>query len=291
MPARILDGKALASRIRAELAEEAERLAGAGRRPGLAAVLVGDDEASHIYVGAKQRAAAATGVESRRVELPADTAQAEVEAVVAELNADQAVHGIIVQLPLPDGLDPVRVQEAIDPAKDVDGLHPWNEGRLLRGDPEFAPCTPAGIVELLRAERVPVEGSHAVVVGRGLLVGRPLAVMLSAKAAGANATVTLCHTGTRRLGDFTRQADVLVAAAGRPAMITPEMVKPGAAVVDVGNHRVGGKLVGDVAPGVAEVAGAITPVPGGVGPMTVAMLLANTVRAARGAWVAAGTGR
>jgi methylenetetrahydrofolate dehydrogenase (NADP+) / methenyltetrahydrofolate cyclohydrolase len=291
MPARILDGKALASRIRAELAEEAERLAGAGRRPGLAAVLVGDDEASRIYVRAKQRAAAATGVESRRVELPADTAQAEVEAVVAELNADQAVHGIIVQLPLPDGLDPVRVQEAIDPAKDVDGLHPWNEGRLLRGDPEFAPCTPAGIVELLRAERVPVEGSHAVVVGRGLLVGRPLAVMLSAKAAGANATVTLCHTGTRRLGDFTRQADVLVAAAGRPAMITPEMVKPGAAVVDVGNHRVGGKLVGDVAPGVAEVAGAITPVPGGVGPMTVAMLLANTVRAATGAWVAAGTGR
>jgi methylenetetrahydrofolate dehydrogenase (NADP+) / methenyltetrahydrofolate cyclohydrolase len=291
MPARILDGKALASRIRAELAEEAERLAGAGRRPGLAAVLVGDDEASRIYVRAKQRAAAATGVESRRVELPADTAQAEVEAVVAELNADQAVHGIIVQLPLPDGLDPVRVQEAIDPAKDVDGLHPWNEGRLLRGDPEFAPCTPAGIVELLRAERVPVEGSHVVVVGRGLLVGRPLAVMLSAKAAGANATVTLCHTGTRRLGDFTRQADVLVAAAGRPAMITPEMVKPGAAVVDVGNHRVGGKLVGDVAPGVAEVAGAITPVPGGVGPMTVAMLLANTVRAATGAWVAAGTGR
>jgi methylenetetrahydrofolate dehydrogenase (NADP+)/methenyltetrahydrofolate cyclohydrolase len=291
MPARILDGKALASRIRAELAEEAERLAGAGRRPGLAAVLVGDDEASHIYVRAKQRAAAATGVESRRVELPADTAQAEVEAVVAELNADQAVHGIIVQLPLPDGLDPVRVQEAIDPAKDVDGLHPWNEGRLLRGDPEFAPCTPAGIVELLRAERVPVEGSHVVVVGRGLLVGRPLSVMLSAKAAGANATVTLCHTGTRRLGDFTRQADVLVAAAGRPAMITPGMVKPGAAVVDVGNHRVGGKLVGDVAPGVAEIAGAITPVPGGVGPMTVAMLLANTVRAATGAWVAAGTGR
>jgi len=291
MPARILDGKALASRIRAELAAEAERLAGAGRRPGLAAVLVGDDEASHIYVRAKQRAAAETGVESRRVELPADTAQAEVEAVVAALNADQAVHGIIVQLPLPDGLDPLRVQEAIDPAKDVDGLHPWNEGRLLRGDPEFAPGTPAGIVELLRAERVPVEGSHVVVVGRGLLVGRPLSVMLSAKAAGANATVTLCHTGTRRLGDFTRQADVLVAAAGRPAMITPEMVKPGAAVVDVGNHRVGGKLVGDVAPGVAEVAGAITPVPGGVGPMTVAMLLANTVRAATGAWVAAGTGR
>jgi methylenetetrahydrofolate dehydrogenase (NADP+)/methenyltetrahydrofolate cyclohydrolase len=281
MPARILDGKGLAARLRAELATEAERLAQAGRRPGLAAVLVGDDEASHIYVGAKQRAAAATGVESRRVALPAGASQAQVEDAVAELNADPAVHGIIVQLPLPDGLDPVRVQEAIDPAKDVDCLHPWNEGRLLRGDPEFTPCTPAGIMELLRHERVPVEGSHAVVLGRGLLVGRPLAVMLSAKAPGANATVTLCHTGTRRLGDFTRQADVLVAAAGRPAMITPEMVRPGAAVVDLGNHRIGGSLVGDVAPEVAEVAGALTPVPGGVGPMTVAMLLANTVRAAR----------
>src|SRR6266545_1502857 len=227
MPARILDGKALAARLRAELATEAERLAEAGRRPGLAAVLVGDDQAAHIYVGAKQRAAAATGVESRRVALPAAASQAQVEDAVAELNADPAVHGIIVQRPLPHGLDPVRVQEAIDPAKDVDCLHPWNEGRLLRGDPEFTPCTPAGIVELLRHERVPV------------------------------------------------------AAAGRPAMITPDMVKPGAAVVDLGNHRIGGSLVGDVAPEVAEVAGALTPVPGGVGPMTVAMLLANTVRAAR----------
>jgi len=282
MPARILDGKAAAAQIRAELAEEIERLAAAGRRPGLAAVLVGDDEASHIYVGAKQRAAANAGIDSRRVSLPADSSQAQVLDAVAELNADPAVHGIIVQLPLPDGLDPVAVQEAIDPAKDVDGLHPWNEGRLLRGDPAFAPCTPAGIVELLRRERVPVEGSHVVIVGRGLLVGRPLAVLLSAKAAGANATVTICHTGTRGLSGFTRQADVLVAAAGRPAMIGPDMVRPGATVVDVGNHRVDGVLVGDVAPEVAEVAGAYTPVPGGVGPMTVAMLLANTVRAAGG---------
>jgi len=283
MPARILDGRAAATQIRAELAEEIERLAAAGRRPGLAAVLVGDDEASHIYVGAKQRAAASTGIDSRRVSLPADASQGQVLDAVAELNADPAVHGIIVQLPLPDGLDPVAVQEAIDPAKDVDGLHPWNEGRLLRGDPVFAPCTPAGIVELLRRERVAVEGSHVVIVGRGLLVGRPLAVLLSAKAAGANATVTICHTGTRKLSGFTREADVLVAAAGRPAMIGPGMVRPGAAVVDVGNHRVDGALVGDVAPEVAEVAGAFTPVPGGVGPMTVAMLLANTVRAARGA--------
>ena len=282
MPARILDGKAAAAQIRAELAERIERLAAAGRRPGLAAVLVGDDEASRIYVGAKQRAAAATGIGSRRASLPADASQRQVLDAVAELNADPAVHGIIVQLPLPDGLDPVAVQEAIDPAKDVDGLHPWNEGRLLRGDPAFAPCTPAGIVELLRRERVPVEGSHVVIVGRGLLVGRPLAVLLSAKKAGANATVTLCHTGTRKLSGFTREADVLVAAAGRPAMITPDMVRPGAAVVDVGNHRVDGALVGDVAPEVAEVAGALTPVPGGVGPMTVAMLLANTVRAAGG---------
>jgi methylenetetrahydrofolate dehydrogenase (NADP+) / methenyltetrahydrofolate cyclohydrolase len=283
MPARTLDGKAVAAQIRAELAEEIERLAADGRRPGLAAVLAGDDEASHIYVGAKQRAAASIGIDSRRVSLPADASQRQVLDAVAELNADPAVHGIIVQLPLPDGLDPVAVQEAIDPAKDVDGLHPWNEGRLLRGDPAFAPCTPAGIVELLRRERVPVEGSHVVIVGRGLLVGRPLAVLLSAKAPGANATVTLCHTGTRGLSGYTREADVLVAAAGRPAMIKPDMVRPGAAVVDVGNHRVDGALVGDVAPEVAEVAGALTPVPGGVGPMTVAMLLANTVRAARGA--------
>jgi methylenetetrahydrofolate dehydrogenase (NADP+)/methenyltetrahydrofolate cyclohydrolase len=283
MPARTLDGKAVAAQIRAELAEEIERLAADGRRPGLAAVLAGDDEASHIYVGAKQRAAASIGIDSRRVSLPADASQRQVLDAVAELNADPAVHGIIVQLPLPDGLDPVAVQEAIDPAKDVDGLHPWNEGRLLRGDPAFAPCTPAGIVELLRRERVPVEGSHVVIVGRGLLVGRPLAVLLSAKAPGANATVTLCHTGTRGLSGYTREADVLVAAAGRPAMIKPDMVRPGAAVVDVGNHRVDGALVGDVTPEVAEVAGALTPVPGGVGPMTVAMLLANTVRAARGA--------
>jgi methylenetetrahydrofolate dehydrogenase (NADP+) / methenyltetrahydrofolate cyclohydrolase len=281
MAARMLDGKAVGARIRAELAEDVEKLAAAGRRPTLAAVLVGDDEASHIYVGSKQRAAAGSGIDSRKVALPAIASQDEVLAAVAELNADPAVSGLIVQLPLPAGLDPVAVQDAIDPAKDVDGLHPENEGRLLRGDPRFAPCTAVGIVELLRRERVAVEGSHVVIVGRGLLVGRPLAVLLSAKAPGANATVTLCHTGTRGLGDHTRAGDVLVAAAGRPGMITPDMVKPGAAVVDVGNHRVGGRIVGDVAPEVAEVAGALTPVPGGVGPMTVAMLLANTVAAAR----------
>jgi methylenetetrahydrofolate dehydrogenase (NADP+)/methenyltetrahydrofolate cyclohydrolase len=280
MTARTLDGRAVASQIQAELAGEVERLAGMGGRPGLAAVLVGDDEASHIYVGAKQRAAARWGIDSREVALPADATQGQVLDAVAELNADPTIHGIIVQLPLPDGLNPVQVQEAIDPRKDVDGLHPWNEGRVLRGDPKLAPSTAVGIVELLRREKVQVEGSHVVIVGRGLLVGRPLAVLLSAKAPGANATVTLCHTGTRDLAQFTSAADVLVAAAGVPTMITPEMVKPGAAVVDTGNHRVEGRLVGDVAPEVAEVAGALTPVPGGVGPMTVAMLMANTITAA-----------
>jgi methylenetetrahydrofolate dehydrogenase (NADP+) / methenyltetrahydrofolate cyclohydrolase len=280
MSARALDGKAVAAGIQAELAEEVERLAAAGSRPGLAAVLVGDDEASHIYVGAKQRAAARWGIESRRVTLPASATQRQVLDAVRELNADRTVHGIIVQLPLPPDLNPVEVQEEIDPAKDVDGLHPWNEGRVLRGDPGLAPCTAIGIVELLRREKVQVEGGHVVIVGRGLLVGRPLAVLLSAKAPGANATVTLCHTGTRELARFTLDADVLVAAAGVPRMITPDMVKPGAAVVDVGNHRIDGKLVGDVAEEVAEVAGAITPVPGGVGPMTVAMLMANTITAA-----------
>jgi methylenetetrahydrofolate dehydrogenase (NADP+)/methenyltetrahydrofolate cyclohydrolase len=280
MTARTLDGRAVAARIQAELTDQVERLARAGARPGLAAVLVGDDEASHIYVAAKQRAAARWGVDSRKVALPADATQPQVLETVAALNADPLVHGIIVQLPLPEGLDPVQVQEAIDPGKDVDGLHPWNEGRLLRGDPGLAPCTAVGIVELLRREKVQVEGTHVVIVGRGLLVGRPLAVLLSAKAPGANATVTLCHTGTRDLARYTTAADVLVAAAGVPGMITPQMVQPGAAVVDTGNHRVGGRLVGDVVPEVAEVAGALTPVPGGVGPMTVAMLMANTITAA-----------
>jgi len=282
MTARILDGRAVAAQLQAELTGEIDRLAAVGVRPGLAAVLVGDDEASHIYVAAKQRAAGRWGIESRGAALPADASQQQVLDEVAALNADPAVHGIIVQLPLPADLDPVRVQEAIDPAKDVDGLHPWNEGRVLRGDPGLAPCTAVGIVELLRREKVQVEGSHVVIVGRGLLVGRPLSVLLSAKAPGANATVTLCHTGTRDVAHFTSQADVLVVAAGVPGMVTPDMVKPGAAVVDAGNHRVQGRLVGDVVAEVAEVAGAYTPVPSGVGPMTVAMLLANTVTAAAG---------
>jgi methylenetetrahydrofolate dehydrogenase (NADP+)/methenyltetrahydrofolate cyclohydrolase len=283
MTARVLDGRAVAAEIRRELAAEAERLAGLGRRPGLAAVLVGDDEPSRIYVGAKQRAAEATGFVSRVVTLPPESPQEDVEAEVAALNADPAVHGIIVQLPLPAALDPVRVQEAIHPDKDVDALHPVSEGRLLRGDPRFLPATPAGIIELLRREKVEVDGAEVVIVGRGLLVGRPLAVMLAAKKAGANATVTQCHTGTRDLAAHTSRADVLVVAAGRRGVVTAGMVKPGAAVIDAGQHRTPAGLAGDVDPGVAEVAGALTPVPGGVGPMTVAMLLANTVEAARAA--------
>jgi methylenetetrahydrofolate dehydrogenase (NADP+) / methenyltetrahydrofolate cyclohydrolase len=283
MTARLLDGRAVAAEIRRELAVEAEALAGAGRRPCLAAVLVGDDEPSRIYVGAKQRAAESTGFLSRVVNLPADSTQDEVEAEVAALNQDPAVHGIIVQLPLPAAIDPVRVQEAIRPDKDVDALHPVSEGRLLRGDPRFLPATPAGIIELLRREKIELDGAEVVIVGRGLLVGRPLAVMLAAKRAGANATVTLCHTGTRDLAAHTRRAEVLVVAAGLRGVVTADMVAPGAAVVDAGQHRTPSGLAGDVDPGVAEVAGALTPVPGGVGPMTVAMLLANTVEAARAA--------
>ena len=280
MTARTLDGKAVAAQIQAELAGEVERLAAAGSRPGLAAVLVGDDEASHIYVGAKQRAAEATGLVSRLVHLPADATQAEVIDAVEDLSADESVHGIIVQLPLPAAIDPIAVQEAIDPAKDVDALHPVNQGRILRGDPRFLPCTPAGIIELLQRQGVKLAGAHVVLVGRGTLVGRPLALLLAEKQR-ANATVTLCHTGTTDLAAHTRQADVLVVAAGQHALITADMVKPGAAVVDAGQHRTPQGLQGDVTPTVAEVAGAITPVPGGVGPMTVAMLLHNTLQAAR----------
>src|SRR4051812_1330645 len=283
MTARVLDGRAVAAEIRSELATEAERLAGLGHRPGLAAVLVGDDEPSKIYVGSKQRAAESTGFVSRVVRMPGTATQDDVLAQVAALNADPAVHGMIVQLPLPPAIDPIAVQEAIHPDKDVDALHPVSEGRLLRGDPHFLPATPAGIVELLRRSDVPLDGAEVVIVGRGLLVGRPLAVMLAARRPGPNATVTLCHTGTRDLAAHTRRADVLVVAAGRHAMITPDMVKPGAAVVDAGQHRTPSGLAGDVHPDVDEVAGALTPVPGGVGPMTVAILLANTVTAARAA--------
>lgn len=282
MTARIIDGKAAAAEVRAQLAGEVAELSVSGVVPGLAAVLVGDDPASQVYVGSKEKAAQAIGMASFVHRMPAGASQDELLARVAGLNADPAVHGIIVQLPLPGGLDPIAAQEALDFRKDVDGLTPMSAGLLALGRPRFVPCTPLGVQYLLTREGVKVEGSHTVVVGRSNLVGRPLATLLSHKGHGSNATVTLCHTGTTDLAEHTRRADILIVAAGVPRYVTGDMVKPGAVVVDVGMHRLDDGLAGDVDfPSAAEVAGAITPVPGGVGPMTVAMLLRNTVAAAR----------
>jgi len=280
--ARIIDGKAVAAEVRAEVAGRVRALIDQGVTPGLAAVLVGDDEPSKIYVGGKQKASAEVGIHSERLDLPADIAQADLIARVRELNGNPAVHGILVQLPLPSHIDVTAVHEALDPRKDVDGLTPVGVGRMVRGEPIFLPCTPLGIVELLVRSGVQIEHAEVVIVGRGALVGMPLAIMLAQKAPRANATVTICHTGTRDLVPHTRRADILVVAAGRPGTVTADMVMPGAAVVDVAVNRLpDGKLVGDVDfEPVARVAGAITPVPGGVGPMTIAMLLANTVAAA-----------
>lgn len=284
MTAQLLDGKALAARVRERIADEvAELVSSRDVTPGLAAVLVGDDPASRIYVGAKHRACEAAGMHSRQVQLDADIPQAELEDTIDELNADPVIHGILVQLPLPDGLDPEPIQERIAPEKDVDALHPITGGRLLRGDPTFIPCTPYGILEILRDAGTDLSGAHVVVVGRSILVGRPLSVLLSLK--GIDATVVQTHSRTRDLAAETRRADVLVAAVGVPELVTADMVRPGATVIDVGiNRRDDGSLVGDVAfDAVSEIAGAITPVPGGVGPMTVTMLLQNTLEAARAA--------
>ncbi|HWB70687.1 MAG TPA: tetrahydrofolate dehydrogenase/cyclohydrolase catalytic domain-containing protein [Egibacteraceae bacterium] len=283
MTARILDGKATAAVVRERIAGEVAELAARGVVPALAAVLVGDDPASAVYVDGKERDCRAVGMRSLGMRLPAYTSQEELLAVVDRLNADPAVSGLIVQLPLPGHLDPVAVQERIDPSKDVDGLHPVSGGRLLRGDPLFVPATPLGCQVLLTEYEVPVAGADVVIVGRSQLVGRPLALLLSLKAAGGNATVTMCHTGTADLATHTRRADIVVVAAGAPHTLTGPMVKPGATVLDVGISRHSdGRLVGDVDfAEVSEVAGAITPVPGGVGPMTRAMLLHNTVLAAR----------
>jgi methylenetetrahydrofolate dehydrogenase (NADP+)/methenyltetrahydrofolate cyclohydrolase len=279
--ARIIDGKALAQRVRARIAEQVLQLhAEHGIVPGLAAVLVGEDPASQVYVGMKHRATEAAGMLSRQIVLSDDTSQAELERVVTELNDDDTIDGILVQLPLPEGLDARRVQELIVPAKDVDALNPYTAGRLAIGDPTFLSCTPYGVLALLDEVGVELAGSHVVVVGRSNLVGRPLSVMLTLK--GRDATVTLAHSLTRDLGAVCRTADVVVAAAGRQGLITAEMIRPGAVVIDVGTNRADdGSLVGDVDfDAVAEVAGAITPVPGGVGPMTVSMLLQNTLEAA-----------
>jgi methylenetetrahydrofolate dehydrogenase (NADP+)/methenyltetrahydrofolate cyclohydrolase len=278
MSARILDGKATAAAIRDDLTRRVAELARRGRAPGLGTVLVGDDPGSRVYVNAKHRDCAQVGILSIRRDLPADASQQQVEDVIDELNADPACTGYIVQLPLPPGLDPQRVLERMDPAKDADGLHPVNLGRLVLGEPGPLPCTPHGIVRLLRRYDVPIAGAEVTVIGRGITVGRSLGLLLTRRS--ENATVTLCHTGTRDLAAHTRAADIVVVAAGKPGLLTADMVRPGAAVLDVGITRTGASLVGDVAPEVAEVAGDLAPMPGGVGPMTRAMLLANVVDAA-----------
>jgi methylenetetrahydrofolate dehydrogenase (NADP+) / methenyltetrahydrofolate cyclohydrolase len=273
-----LDGKATAAAVKANLRTRVDALRDRGVIPGLATVLVGDDPGSHAYVAGKHRDCAEVGIASIRVDLPADTSQADLDQHIAALNADPAVTGYIVQLPLPSHLDANRVLAAMDPAKDADGLHPTNLGKLVLGEPAPLPCTPRGIVDLLRAYDVPIAGAHVVVVGRGVTVGRPLGLLLTRKS--ENATVTLCHTGTQDLPAHVGRADIVVAAAGVPGMITANMVKPGAAVLDVGITRTDAGLVGDVAPEVREVAGYVAPMPGGVGPMTRAMLLTNVVEAA-----------
>ena len=274
--ATILDGKATLAVIKAELAQRVAALAARGVVPGLGTVLVGEDPGSRWYVSAKHRDCAEIGIASIQRELPASATLAEVLAVVDELNADPSCTAFLVQQPT--GLDEFAILSRVDPDKDVDGLHPYNLGSLVLGQPGPLPCTPMGIVELLRRYDVPIAGAHAVVIGRGLTVGRPLGLLLTRRS--ENATVTLCHTGTRDLAEQVRRADIVVAAAGVAGLITADMVKPGAAVLDVGVSRVDGKIAGDVAADVAEVAGCLAPNPGGVGPMTRAMLLGNVVAAA-----------
>lgn len=283
MTATILDGKAAAAAIKDNLRARVKALAEQGVVPGLGTVLVGDDPGSHAYVNGKHRDCAEVGIASIRRDLPADATQEQVEAVVAELNADPACHGYIVQLPMPAQIDTQRVLERVDPDKDADGLHPVNLGRLVLGYPAPVACTPRGIVELLRRNEIRIRGAEVVVIGRGTTVGRPLGLLLTRRS--ENATVTLCHTGTLDLGDHTRRAEIVIAAAGVPGLITAEMISPRATVIDVGITRVigengKGQYTGDVSSDVAEVAGALAPVPGGIGPMTRAMLLTNVVELA-----------
>jgi len=279
--ARTLDGRAVAAQIRSEVSERVRALSERGVTPGLAAVLVGDDQASRIYVGAKHKACADVGIRSEQVDLPSYVTEGELMATLRRLNRDPEIHGILVQLPLPAHLRELEVQRTVAPEKDVDGLHPWNIGMMLRGEPTFLPATPYGIVELLLREGVPLEGAEVCIVGYGDLVGAPLSIMLAQDSIRGNATVTSTHIKTRDLKAHTLNADILVAAAGVPQLIGGDMIRPGATVVDVGVHRTADGLVGDVKyDEAAAVAGAITPVPGGVGPMTVAMLLVNTVAAA-----------
>jgi methylenetetrahydrofolate dehydrogenase (NADP+)/methenyltetrahydrofolate cyclohydrolase len=283
MPARIIDGRLIAEKLRAEIAREVAVFhAQCGITPHLAAVLVGDDPASAVYVKNKHLACEKAGLRSTLIKLAAETTQQELLAVVARLNADDSVQGILVQLPLPRQIDPQAILDAVSPLKDVDCFHPENVGLLSQGRPRFLPCTPSGVQQILIHEQVPVAGSHVVIVGRSDIVGKPLALMLMQKQPGADATVTVCHSRTKDLAEMARSADVLIAAIGQPEFVKAEMVKTGAVVIDVGINRVGDRLVGDVDfAAVSEVASAITPVPRGVGPMTITMLLANTVKAAR----------
>lgn len=289
MPAELIDGVAIARAIRQEAAEKAARLTELGIRPGLAVVLVGEDPASTVYVRSKRKACDEAGMYSVCIQLPASTSQTELSNVVNALNADPLIHGILVQMPLPKHLDADAVSRTIDPRKDVDGFHPINVGKLLIGERDgFVPCTPAGIQEMLRRSGVDTNGAECVIVGRSNIVGKPMAALLMQDAVGANGTVTVCHRHTRDLAAHTKRADILVVAAGRAGLVTAEMIRPGAVVIDVGMNRIPDpsvprryRLVGDVDfASASQVASKITPVPGGVGPMTIAMLLANTVRAA-----------
>jgi methylenetetrahydrofolate dehydrogenase (NADP+)/methenyltetrahydrofolate cyclohydrolase len=277
MSAQILDGKALAASIKEQLATRTAALKAKGITPGLGTVLVGDDPGSHSYVGGKHRDCQEIGINSIRVDLPADATQADILAAIRDLNSAKECTGYIVQLPLPRGIDTQAILEAIDPAKDADGLHPMNLGRLVAGYDAPLPCTPRGIVELLNHYNVPLNGAEVVVIGRGLTVGRPLGLLLTRKQ--ENATVTLTHTGTKDLAAHTRRADIVVAAIGQAHFLKAEMIKPGAAVLDVGISRTDQGLLGDIDPGVSEVASWIAPMPGGVGPMTRAMLVTNVVDA------------
>ena len=289
MPAELIDGVRIARSVRDDVAREVTALRGKGITPGLTVILVGDDPASAVYVRSKGKACDEAGMASETIRLPATTTQDELLRHIDRLNADTMVHGILVQMPLPKHIDPDTVLRRMNPAKDVDGFHPINVGKLLIGEKDgFAPCTPAGVQEMLVRTGVDTRGMECVVIGRSNIVGKPMAALLMQDRAGANATVTICHRHTRALGEHTRRADLIIAAAGRPGVLTREMVKPGAVVIDVGINRVtdpaaknGYRLVGDVEfNGVREVASYITPVPGGVGPMTIAMLLRNTVKAA-----------
>ena len=276
MSAILMDGKALSAKVRGQILEETHKLEEKGVRPGLAVILVGEDQASQVYVRNKEKACVECGFYSEKYVLPAETSEEELLGLVAELNQNPRVHGILCQLPLPKQIREEAVIAAIDPKKDVDAFHSSNVGRIMIGDFDFLPCTPAGVMELLDEYQIDPNGKHCVVIGRSNIVGKPMSMLLLHR----NGTVTICHSRTQNLAEICREADILVAAVGRAHFVTPDMVKPGAAVIDVGMNRVDGKLCGDVAPEVAEVAGYLTPVPGGVGPMTITMLMKNTLKAA-----------